>query len=60
MHMQIGSLHLKSVDDSLTLELPGDLCFAAVLAQEKEASSWLTSFSMVDYNACYALRKAAI
>ena len=49
--------HFKTEPDSLTLELSDDLRYAILLAQEKGASSWLTSLPILEHG--HALHKGA-
>ena len=53
---QSRRLHLKSEADSLSSVLL-DLCFAVLLAQKKDASSWLTSLPLLEHG--HALHKGA-
>ena len=48
---------MKSEADSLSTDLPDDLHFALLLAQEKGASSWLISLPILEYGR--ALHKGA-
>ena len=54
---QSRRLFLNSEADSLSTDLPDDLRFAVLLAQEKGASSWLTSLPILEYG--HALHKGA-
>ena len=52
---QMREFHFKTKVDSLTLELPDDHQYAIILAQEKGASSWLTSLPISEHG--HALHK---
>ena len=54
---QMRRLHLNSEADFLKPELPDDLCYTVLLAQENGAFSWLTSLLILEHR--HALHNGA-